>query len=166
MPDLLDSDSFDRVAVSGTAQLAGGLVVSGLPDYAVELGEQYNILTATTIAGAFDDLQLPALDADQMWQVSYEVSSVSLLVTLAGDYNADGVVDLGDYTVWRNSLGQNVSPLTSADGDGDGVVTLGDYTTWKANFGQQIQVGGINSATSVPEPTSAWLAIASLLLMK
>ena len=27
-------------------------------------------------------------------------------VTLAGDYNRNGVVDAADYTVWRNTLGQ------------------------------------------------------------
>lgn len=39
----------------------------------------------------------------------------------AGDFNEDGVVNLGDYTVWRDGLG--------------GQFTTDDYLIWKNNFG-------------------------------
>ena len=42
--------------------------------------------------------------------------TASLTVILDGDYNANGVVDAADYTVWRDSLGQTGMGL-AADGD-------------------------------------------------
>ncbi|MEM8864125.1 MAG: choice-of-anchor Q domain-containing protein, partial [Planctomycetota bacterium] len=54
-----------------------------------------------------------------------------------GDYNRDGVVNAADYTVWRDTLGANVAPLTGADGDGDGQVTVDDYNVWRTHFGFQ-----------------------------
>jgi hypothetical protein len=55
--------------------------------------------------------------------------------SLVGDYNQDGVVNLGDYTVWRDTLGAYVLPYDGADGDGSGVVDADDYEVWKARFG-------------------------------
>jgi hypothetical protein len=52
---------------------------------------------------------------------------------LIGDYNLDGVVDAGDYVVWRRNLGSTSN--LQADGDHDGVVGQGDLQTWKSNFG-------------------------------
>ena len=52
---------------------------------------------------------------------------------LAGDYNGNGVVDAGDYTVWRNTL-HSVTDLR-ADGNCDGVTDRLDYAVWKSNFG-------------------------------
>jgi hypothetical protein len=57
---------------------------------------------------------------------------------LAGDYNNDQVVNLADYTVWRDALGSlialpNEDPLATP-----GEVTMEDYQVWKANFGQSL----------------------------
>ena len=51
---------------------------------------------------------------------------------LPGDYNFDGVVDGGDYLVWRRV---GTVPDFRADGNGDGVVNNADYALWRANFG-------------------------------
>lgn len=80
---------------------------------------------------------------------------------LKGDYNQDGLVDLADYTVWRNHLG---SPLWQADGNGSGVVDAGDYDIWKMHFGDNGALFGVGSA-AVPEPgTLALLAWAGGLI--
>ena len=77
-----------------------------------------------------------------------------------GDYNGDGMVDLVDYTVWRNHLGADAATL--ADGTRDpsnsGVVNAVDYQYWKANFGATSTSGAL-SATAVPEPGSALLLV-------
>lgn len=52
-----------------------------------------------------------------------------------GDYNIDGIVDAADYTVWRDTLGQTVSPFSAADGDGSGIIDLNDYNVWKSTYG-------------------------------
>lgn len=52
---------------------------------------------------------------------------------LAGDYNGDGRVDAGDYTVYRDTLG-STSDLR-ADGDHNGVVDANDRLVWANNYG-------------------------------
>ena len=95
------------------------------------------------------------------------------------DYNNDGTVDAADYSVWRDTLGQNVDPGTGADGNGNGVIDVGDYDEWKANFGgtasgQRLVQGqdiidlwnlakngvpGSTSTTTVPEPSAFLLTV-------
>ena len=57
----------------------------------------------------------------------------AMLITVAnvseplGDYNFNGIVDVGDYPVWRNTLGAMVTPFSGADGSGNGIVDKDDY---------------------------------------
>ncbi len=77
------------------------------------------------------------------------------LPPLLGDYNHNGVVDAADYTVWRNTLGQNVVNFTGADGNGNGVIDAADYGVWKANFGQTLAPAAASAPIAIaaaPEP--------------
>jgi hypothetical protein len=77
-------------------------------------------------------------------------------VSLAGDYNANGVVDAADYVIWHKSLDQNVTPSTGADGSGNGIVDQADYLIWRANFGTTLPPSASGSsavaATSRTKP--------------
>src|SRR5690606_13483682 len=74
----------------------------------------------------------------------------------AGDYNDDGVVNLADYTVWRDNLGASI---TLPNASTPGTVTAADCTAWKNNFGLgSPAIGGLNS-TTVPEPSSLLAAL-------
>lgn len=79
-----------------------------------------------------------------------------------GDYNADGIVDAADYTVWRDLLGsEGLAAYEGADSNGDGVVDVADFETWKASFGESWLPGGGGAGTgqaAVPEPGAAGLA--------
>lgn len=96
---------------------------------------------------------------------------------LKGDYNKDGEVDLADYVVWRDSVGQTgsefvlgppIMPLKQnhppADGNHDFVVDDLDYAIWRAAFGKPGSGGPILSAGAstglpqVPEPSGVMLA--------
>ncbi|MGI9456608.1 MAG: hypothetical protein ACR2NU_08605 [Aeoliella sp.] len=57
-----------------------------------------------------------------------------------GDFNADGTVDVADYTVWR---------------DGHGSAT--DYTLWKNNFGLSAPAASFSGNSAVPETATIWL---------
>ena len=158
--DLLSTADFDRVEATGAVQLAGDLDVQGSDGFDPTLGETFTVVSGATLSGGFESVTLPALDANEMWQVIYGASDVSLLVTVAGDYNGDGSVDAADYTVWRDNLGQQVSALVGADGDGDGMVTSADYDIWQANFGTSIP----GPSTAIPEPdTAALMTLAALI---
>lgn len=71
---------------------------------------------------------------------------------LPGDYNENGVVDLVDYTIWRNNLGASIS-LPNEGGTSPGVVDGDDYLFWKSQFGTS-QATSLAGATTVPEPSS------------
>jgi GH43 family beta-xylosidase len=55
-------------------------------------------------------------------------------VFVAGDYNADGLVNPQDYSYWRATFGKTVFPGSAADGNGNGVVDLADYVLWRRNL--------------------------------
>ncbi len=84
-----------------------------------------------------------------------------------GDYNGDGMVNLADYTVWRDNLGATNASLAEGDGNGDGSVTAADYQVWKSQFGQAAANGLGQSVASnpVPEPTAGWLAVTCVTLV-
>jgi glucose/arabinose dehydrogenase len=69
---------------------------------------------------------------------------------LDGDYNGDGLVDMGDYNVWAAAYGQTTA--SGADGNGDGVVDAADYTVWRDNASGA-------PTSSVPEPSSLMLVL-------
>jgi hypothetical protein len=89
-----------------------------------------------------------------------------------GDYNGDGIVDAADYTVWRDHLGQTVTPGTNGDTNGDGTVDQTDYGIWAANFGQTAAGAGATSGATgsasanaaVPEPATAVFSLLALPL--
>ena len=69
-----------------------------------------------------------------------------------GDFNGDGMVNLADYTVWRDNLG---GPESALNGNGSGNATVGseDYALWKTHFGAGSgSVQALETAT-VPEPS-------------
>jgi hypothetical protein len=75
-----------------------------------------------------------------------------------GDYNGDGQVSAADYTVWRDHVGSEVD--TEVDGDKSGIVDQGDYDLWKANFGSHGGAGAIAAGNNaVPEPSTGVLAV-------
>ncbi len=78
-------------------------------------------------------------------------------MSVDGDYNQDGVVNLADFTIWRDNLGlQDVATVAEGDGDGDGSVTAADYTYWKERFGGSPTALSANT-NAVPEPLSVVL---------
>ncbi|WP_442485213.1 hypothetical protein [Aeoliella sp. SH292] len=81
---------------------------------------------------------------------------------LDGDYNGDGMVNLADYTVWRDNLGSNT---VLANDLTPGTVTGDDYSVWKNNFGQSAgSLASVGQVTSVPSPPCSTLALLSIAL--
>jgi cyclophilin family peptidyl-prolyl cis-trans isomerase len=159
---------YDRVAVAGTAQLAGKLKVSLLNGFAPTAGQKFDVVTAGTLTGLFTSLELPALSNGLVWSLTANATTYSLNV-LRADYNENGVVDAGDFTLWRDQLGKTVTPYTGADGDGNGMVTSADFTRWRNNFGKSsaaLVTGGAGglAANAVPEPAAATLLFIGMCL--
>lgn len=98
----------------------------------------------------------------QIYDAVLSGDGTQLLVTLPvllGDYNADGTVDAGDYTVWRDTFGSTTD--LAADGNRNGVVDNADYALWRGSYGASLPGGG----QSVPEPTGAALLLAGIVAL-
>jgi hypothetical protein len=76
----------------------------------------------------------------------------------AGDFNADGIVDVSDYGKWRTTFGSQT--MLAADGNKNGVIDAADYVIWRT----ATAAPGGHLVGTVPEPqTSAQTA--SLLVL-
>jgi T5SS/PEP-CTERM-associated repeat protein len=157
--------TFDTLHVSGPTVLGGTLNVSLISDFIPSAGNTFPIIMATGgITGRFTSLVLPALSA-LVWQLDYQPTSLSLIVTIPGDYNHNGTVDAADYVVWRKTLGQ-IGNWFAADGNGNGIVDNGDFDVWRAHFGQAAGSGaGASASAAVPEPAALLLMLTGILTM-
>jgi hypothetical protein len=84
-------------------------------------------------------------------------------VSVAGDYNGDGLVGQADFDLWRAKF---ESADAGADGNGDGVVDAADYVVWRNAAGndERLIASAMITATLVPEPTAVWLVLSSVVL--
>jgi hypothetical protein len=89
------------------------------------------------------------------------IDNVRFGTAVPGDYDADGIVDAADYTIWRDTLGSTTDFRANGDTTGASaeVIDQADYTFWKSHFGATSGSGSL-SFGSVPEPAS-WLLLLS-----
>ena len=99
-------------------------------------------------------LALTSLDVTSAWSLLAQASP-------AGDYNGDGLVNSGDYDVWRAAYGSSTIIYgNGADGNFDGVINGADYLVWRSSLGEP----GAGGTTGVPEPAAlGTLGIAAAL---
>ncbi|TWT35282.1 hypothetical protein KOR34_01700 [Posidoniimonas corsicana] len=122
-------------------------------------GATYNLGTLFDTAGVQDLVLQYLFPEDEEFTRFGAVDYRAVSDLLTGDYNGDGVVNAADYTVWRDSLGQDVAPGSGADGNGDGAVNQADYNVWRSNYGSSIGGGLSPAASPAPEPGAAALLI-------
>jgi hypothetical protein len=99
-----------------------------------------------------------------MWNKSKLYTDGVLSITVAGDYNGNGVVDAADYVLWRDTLGTTGIAL-AADGNNNGTIDSGDFDIWRNNFGRQIGSVAAESVATVPKPSAEVLLYVGLLLL-
>ncbi len=148
----LGEDAWDSVDVAGTAMLDGVLLVTLDPSYTPELNDTFSVLTASSIT---NNLTLGGPDG-AMFSFAGSTGTELILTYiggLQGDFNGDGVVNMADYTVWRDSLGATGSGL-AADANDNMEVDSGDYQIWKSNFGST-DSSVLSAAHQIPEPSGA-----------
>jgi MYXO-CTERM domain-containing protein len=71
---------------------------------------------------------------------------------ILGDINCDGLVDIRDYGLWRQSFGAT-NCGNPADLDGNCIVDIRDYGIWRANFGHTAGGAPPGSAAPAVAPT-------------
>jgi T5SS/PEP-CTERM-associated repeat protein len=156
---------YDVVNVSGDAMLGGQLDLELINGFVPTPSQSFIIMSADAVAGAFNNVpngQRLSAAGGGSFRVNYGPGSAfdpTLIVLsafqaadLSGDYNGDGMVNLADYTVWRDSLGAPAGTLPN-DVDG-GVIDLDQYNTWRTNFGQTLETLASATERQIPEPAS------------
>ncbi len=156
----LDGQAQDSLLVSGAANLSGILSVELEPGFTPSPNQSFTVLTAGSIS---QSLTLGGADGSKFSLAGS--TSNELILTFAaglpGDFNDDGVVNLADYTLWRNHLGAADETALNFNGDG-GDIGPSDYVLWKSNFGQTAPSASQSSPqASVPEPSTLLLVALS-----
>jgi hypothetical protein len=103
-------------------------------------------------AEVIDKLQIRWPDGSL--QTLYNVAANQYLAVaydpgMPGDFDGNGVVDAGDYVVWRKGFGTTFNNAA--------------YDDWLAHFGQSLTGGGGNA--TVPEPTGVSLLLVGLSML-
>ncbi len=131
----------DQLAVAGTATLAGELQVSFTNGFVPAPGQQFVILTAGMVTGAFSSVSVPG-----QYELTYTPTSVVLSVfstTCLGDVNCDGAVDFFDIDPFVAKIGcpgtgpscDAGCPWRNADTDQDGDVDFFDIDPFVSRLG-------------------------------
>ena len=69
----------ETLEVTGPATLSGTLSLS-LPEQPIQVGDSWTVLTADSVVGRFDSVQLPGLGSEISVEVSYEAGAVTVTV--------------------------------------------------------------------------------------
>ncbi|WP_442484970.1 endonuclease I family protein [Aeoliella sp. SH292] len=155
----------DAVTLTGGT---GGISVDLLPFPGLAQGEQmtFSAFVDTATPGTKSAEFSLLLSGENLPGAQSQVLSLSFLVDvlaggLAGDFNSDGLVNLADYSVWRDNLGSTAD--LHGNGVNDGIVNSLDYDLWKANFGNMVSGPSVGGNVTVPEPSSCLVLVLVML---
>ena len=101
---------------------------------------------------------------------NFRLGTLATVAAVEGDYDGNGIVDIGDYPIWRSQL-NDIGMGLAADGDDgtltgtpDGIVDDNDYDFWKFRFGATTPLSTAANA-AVPEPGGVALALITISCM-
>jgi hypothetical protein len=156
-------NQFDRLVLSGDAIVDGYLnididEVSPNVLFVPALGQTFNIITANSVTGQFDFVDVSQMPAGLAFAIKYLPNAVQLQVVnkpiFSADFDDDGDVDKTDLEIWRGAYDLNQLGDADGDNDSDGA----DLLIWQRQHGSKpIPFGAgtaIGSDGAVPEPSS------------
>jgi hypothetical protein len=124
------------------ARSSGGLIADA------DILNIANEFLGNVVSGAGTSHQVTVTPGQNVMNVDFGNHSTAAPV-LAGDFNMDGIVDAGDYVLWRKSAGNPPQSLAAAAGTGNGPMGPQDYTLWRSNFGNQASGAGATLSSSL-----------------
>ncbi len=148
----------DLLAITGAATLDGTLELTILDTaFAPTLGDSFDILTASSIVGTFNDVTGTLVGGTTRFFVTYLADRVRVEVVataphLAGDLDDDGFVGIDDLNLilgrWNQASPAGVWPL--GDVSGDGFIGIADLNAVLGNWNAGTPPPA--NTASVPEP--------------
>jgi hypothetical protein len=160
-----DAATANLTSVAPTTSAISELATNPNAPLVIAGGSSFNLGNIFNTASAQSGISLEFTTAGQ--NRLYNGVVRFLAAGVAGDYNGNGVVDAGDYTVWRDHLGQTFALTNEDPGSTPGTVTIEDYNYWKAHFGASSSGSGAGSlaAGSVPEPSTVWTLVVGFVAL-
>jgi hypothetical protein len=142
------ADQYDRLVISGAAQLDGTLALHLINGFVPALGDEFTILTASSLSGRFTSLDTSDLPSDIRFRIRYTPTEVILTRVcgvdftgspdpLSPDYGfSDGVLDAADFFFFLDQfalgnladadLTESSDPSDAAYGVPDGALDSSD----------------------------------------
>jgi hypothetical protein len=166
--DMTSDTAYDKVAVDGAVSLGNAGLNFNLGSFSPSGNGNITLIDnqgAGSISGVFGALNGTAGTLAEgaavtlgtaTYHITYQggtgnndVMLIGAPAGVPGDYNNNGIVDAGDYVLWRKG-----GPLAN-EVDNPGVVNAQDYTEWRARFGNPNPGSGSSlGVASVPEPAT------------
>jgi hypothetical protein len=158
--------SFSDVDPFTAADISPGGNEIILRAYSTSSGSMYVRPPGGSIAAAFSTtpVSIPLRSEGQGEAIAFDVNGWGYYTTSEGtnepiyyfdrlphsDFNHNGVVDAGDYSVWRKAGGSTYQG--------------GDFNWWRANFGKSGAGAGTGALqVEIPEPSAAFFIVGSML---
>jgi hypothetical protein len=121
----------DKLVVLDDAAIDGTLVLSVVDGYAVSFGEVFTILTASTVAGEFNTVDISGLEIGQGAQVQMYPDHVDVLITCRADLHTNGQLNFFDVSAFLNAFAIH-DPV--ADFTNDGLFNFFDVSAFLQSY--------------------------------
>ena len=175
---LLVGSEYDQL-LADEVTLAGDLTISlldlGGGTYTPDVTDTFSVLTATSLAGAFDNVadgaRLRTTGNEGSFLVSYDSVTAEVLLSdflerLLGDLDGNDIVNLADWNLFKAGSNTDVSGFTAevayqhGDLNGDFVLNLTDFSLFRSSYDAANGKGAFAAALqSIPEPSSLALLV-------
>ncbi|MCH7846880.1 MAG: hypothetical protein IIB53_00830 [Planctomycetes bacterium] len=133
------TQGLEHIDINGLAQLAGTLNVTLQGEFDPPVDTAFDIITAASIKGVFDDVMLPTTPSGLGFELVYLPDRVRLVVvglSLPGDLDGDGTVGVKDLLILLGNWGPCADCTDCvADLDGDCIVGVKDLLILLGNWG-------------------------------
>jgi len=111
---------FDRLVSAGPVTLAGTLTATLIDGYELQAGDEFEIVSAPSISGAFDAVEIGENLEMEVVGTGVVLRAVNVQAPCPADLNGDGVVDGADLGLLLGSWGGPGASDLNDDGTTDG----------------------------------------------
>ena len=145
---------YASINITQNASLAGALELTFANGFSADWGDQFTLLSAGSISGAFEDVLLPMLDSSLRWWTEQSETQLIVGVRAVADVNRDLVVDFADLNIVLSDYNLSGAGLLG-DANEDGSVDFADLNAVLSLY------GAAAPRNVVPTPGAALLLAAA-----
>ena len=156
--------SYDRLEVTGAAELDGTLELQLDADYSPQIGDRFVVMAVEEgIAGSFESVASNLPPGNLALAITYEAQQVVATAALYGDANLDGTISQADLDAVLLNWGDAAGTWARGDFNADGWIGQADLDAVLLNWGST----SVNAANPiVPEPASGSALLGLVLLTR